>query len=166
MVYGVCDNEQNQGFDSNPDYVTQFGSEKGKLLLSNKTVLFFGGPFPHWCVSYYENVGLTPVKAAWNDTHFMFLDQESAMIATLSRTAVESGHEDMFVIEVFQDNNNNTIFIFYGFDWKGTWAAGIYLHDFLIDQLFGLTNGYYIYHWVDDSEDGVPQPEEIYQKCT
>lgn len=164
VVYGVCTDEQNQGFDSNPDYVTQSGPEKGKLLLSNKTVLFFGGPSPHWCVSYYEDAGLTPAKGAWNDTHFMFLDQESAIITILSRTVIESGREDMFVIEVFQDTNGNTIFIFYGFDWKGTWAAGIYLHDFLIDQMLGLTNGYYVYHWVDESEDGVPQPEEINQE--
>lgn len=68
IVYGLFEYPQNLGFDSNPDNVVQDGIEKGKVTMCNKTVLLFGGPSPHWCVSYYENAALAPVKSYYNAT--------------------------------------------------------------------------------------------------
>ncbi len=165
IVYGLFDHPQNQGFDSNPAYVVQTGLEKGKLAVSNKAFLFFGGPCPHWCVSYYENAGLTPVKFYYNVAAgtYNFVTQSGNTLASMSATA-DYNHEDMFAVEVLRDSNNNTIFIFYGFSWKGTWAAGIYFHGYLQNQISTLTNNYYVYHWSDLSADGVPQPNEIHQE--
>jgi len=70
-------------------------------------------------------------------------------------------HEDYFVIMTV-DQNNNRVFISYGFDWKGTWSAGIYLKAKYpnIEAYSGL---YYIFHWIDLNFDGVPQPNEMTQ---
>ena len=165
VLYGLFENPQNQGFDSNPDIVVQTGIEKGKIITSNKTILLFGGPWPHWCVSYYETAGLSPVKFYYNVTAgtYNFVTQTGDLLASLSATS-NFNHEDMFVIEAFQDTNNNTVYIFYGFSWKGTWAAGIYFHDFLHGQITTFTNSHYIFHWSDLSMDGVPQPSELHQE--
>lgn len=165
IIYGLFENAQNQVFDSNSDNVVQVGPEKGKVTTHEKTVLFFGGPVIHWCVQYYESAGFAPVKFHFNITANTcnFVTQSENPLAALSATN-DFDHEDMFVIEVFLDGNNNTVFMFYGFGWKGTWAAGIYFHDFLNDRITTLTNSHYIYHWSDVSMDGVPQPNEIHQE--
>ncbi len=75
------------------------------------------------------------------------------------------GHEDYFIIETFVDANSNHVFISYGFNWKGTWAAGIYLKaEYPTIQQF--TNVYYVFHWVDANGDGIPQTSEIAQVAT
>jgi len=165
IIYGLCQNPQIQGFDCYSDYVEQTEAERGKLLINNKTVLFFGGPRAHWCVSYHESAGLTPVKFYCNESAYTvnFVRQSGETLASLP-TTTDFNHEDMFLIEVFRDGSNNTIYVFYGFSWKGTWAAGIYFHGVLRGQLDALTDSYYIYHWVDLSGDGMPQPSEIHQE--
>lgn len=165
IIYGLFGNAQNQGFDSSPDNVAQTGTEKGKVIVCNKTLLFFGGPLVHWCVSYCESAGLAPAKFYFNVTADTcnFVTQSGDLLATLPASNGFE-HEDMFIMEAFLDSNNNTIYMFYGFGWKGTWAAGIYFHDFLNGRIATLTNSYYIYHWLDLSMDGVPQPNEIHQE--
>jgi hypothetical protein len=165
ILYGLCTNPQNQVFDSNSLYVEQSGIEKGKLLTNNKTVVFFGGPCGHWCVSYCENAALTPVKYYYNasSNRCSFITQSGEHLGSLPATTNFNG-EDMFVIEAFKDNSNNTIYIFYGITWKGTWAAGIYFHGVLDGQVDTLTGSRYIYHWIDLSGDGVPQPSEIHRE--
>ncbi|MCK4320574.1 hypothetical protein KAW11_03070, partial [Candidatus Bathyarchaeota archaeon] len=72
-----------------------------------------------------------------------------------------NGHEDMFVIEVFLDGDN-TVLMIYGFDWKGTWAGGIYFKEVMLENLSDYEEQYCIFHWVDDSgQDGIPQSSEI-----
>jgi hypothetical protein len=78
---------------------------------------------------------------------------------------VDFGHEDYFVIMTLKDASNNTIFISYGFDWKGTWSAGIYLKS-IFSNIAAYTNQYYVVHWVDSSADGIPQPVEMTQVAT
>jgi len=165
LTHELCNSTQNILYDSNVNYIVQTGPEKGKLLLNNSVALFFGGPCPHICVAYYEKINATPVKFYWNKTDNTFnfiLTKTGEVVASLPH--INFTHEDMFVIEVFRDSNNNLIFIFYGFDWKGTWAAGIYMHLFLSTHLSKLDSNFYIYHWIDLNMDGEPQTPEINQE--
>ena len=165
LIYGLCANEQNQGFDTAPNWVSQGASDKGRLLLSSKTVLMFGGWAPHWCVNYLQTNGLTPVSSYVQSvsgvTHYRFVDTKtSAMLVDVHD--INFTREDYFVLMVFKDGSNNSIFVSYGFDWKGTWSAGIYLKS-ISSNLAYFTNQYYVFHWIDSSADGIPQPEEMTQ---
>ena len=164
IVYGLCANTQHLGFNSTIGWLLPSGAIN-PATISGATVAMFGGPCPHVAVRYYEDAGLTPVKVAINATHYMFLDQADAVLADLAITAVAGGHEDMFVMEVFTDGDN-TIFVVYGFDWRGTWAGGIYFKEAVSKSLSNYPKAYYIFHWVDDpGQDGIPQNSEIHEEA-
>ena len=166
IVYGLCTNTQHLGFDTTPGWLLPSGAIN-TATISDATVAMFGGPAPHVAVRYYEGAGLTPVKAAGTATHYMFLDQADAVVAALAITAVAGGHEDMFVVEVFEDGDN-TIFVVYGFDWKGTWAGGIYFKEVISKNLGSYPEACYIFHWVDGPPgyDGIPQSPEIHPEAS
>lgn len=165
LVYGLCLNEQNQGFDTGAAWVSQGVSDKGRLLLSNKTVLMFGGWAPHWCVNYLQGIGLTPVSSSVTSGHYKFVVTNTSAVLVDFWQGVDFEHEDYFVMMTLKDANNNTIFISYGFDWKGTWSAGIYLKS-VYSNIASYTNQYYVVHWVDSNADGIPQSEEMTQVAT
>ena len=169
LVYGLCLNEQNQGFDTGATWVSQGVSDKGRLLLSNETVLMFGGWAPHWCVDYLQGHGLTPVSSsvtsAYGQTHYKFVVTNTSTVLVDFSQGVDFEHEDYFVMMTLKDANNNTIFINYGFDWKGTWSAGIFLKS-IYSNIATYTNQYYVIHWVDSNADGIPQPVEMTQVAT
>jgi hypothetical protein len=74
----------------------------------------------------------------------------------------DSGHEDMFAIEVLMDKTNLVV-IMYGFTWKGTWASGILFKETLSKNLSNYSEGCYVFHWIDDRrQDGVPENSEIH----
>ena len=163
LTHDLCNCTQNVVYDSDSEYVEQTGECKGRVRLNNSVVVLFGGPYPNLCVNYYERTNATPVKFYWNETDDTFnfiLTKTGEVVASMPRTA-DFEHEDVFVIEVFEDENGNTVFIFYGFDHKGTWASGIYMHHHLINQLDKLENSFYICRWVDANNDGEPQSVEI-----
>jgi len=123
----------------------------------------------HACIRYHEDshIGsqdgnwLAPVRFAENTSHYWFENQTYAVVGMLPISAVRNGHEDMFVIDVFPDGDN-TVLIIYGFDWKGTWAGGIYFEEVMLENLSDYEKQYYIFHWVDDSgQDSIPQSSEI-----
>lgn len=170
IVYGMCQNVQNQGFDTNPIWVSQNESDRGRLLLENQTVLMFGGPFPHWCVSYLEEHRLTPIyfveEEQKDGTHFKFVENSTdAVKVDKLAPSIDFEHEDYFAVMSLVDQNKNRVFIGYGFDWKGTWSAGIYLKA-ICPNIHAYTNSYYIFRWVDLNADGVPQPNEMAQITT
>jgi len=51
------------------------------------------------------------------------------------------------------------------FDWRGTWAGGIYYKKVILNNLNEYHKSYYIFHWIDDSGDGVPQISEIFEEA-
>ena len=167
ILYGMCQNLQNQGFDTNELWVSQEEENQGKLLLSDKTVLMFGSRFPHLCVKYLEERRLVPV--AFNITiengqqHLEFVDTATdRVIVDAPRNSIDFQHEDYFVVMTLKDENNNHVFILYGFDWKGTWGAGIYLKA-VYPNIDAYSAQYYVFHWSDINNDGVPQPNEMTQ---
>jgi hypothetical protein len=161
IVYGLCANPQNQAFDINSTLVSQDAADRGRLLLSNQTVLLFGGPNPHWVVKYLEDNNLAPIYFQTNGTNLKFIENSTG-IALVEKpiSGFDFEHEDYFVIESLFDENNNRIFVSYGFDWKGTWSAGIYLKN-IYPNIQTYTNQYYIIHWVDVNVDGIPQANEM-----
>lgn len=166
IVYGMSQNIQVQSFDSNALYLLQ-GMVKGRLLLSNKTVLLFGSWCPNWCVDYLQKRNATPIAfvASMENSqqHFKFLDVNTSVAKVdILTSSVNFEHEDYFVIMTLKDENNNHIFVFYGFDWKGTWCAGIYFKT-MYQSINLYTNQYYIFHWIDANGDGIPQPNEVTQ---
>jgi len=163
ILYGLGLNPQQQQFTSNSNLILESG-ELNTSKINNSVVVLFGGPCPQKTVRYYEEAGLTPLRFAANATHYMLVTQANFTVATLGRNNAESGHEDMFTIEVFKDKTN-IIVIMYGFGWKGTWAAGIYFKEVILKNLNAYSDNCYVYHWVDSSsQDGVPQSSEVHQE--
>jgi nitroreductase len=161
ILYGMCQNIQNQDFDNNPLAVSQNPADKGRLLLQNKTVLMFGSRNPHWGVRYLEDNRLTPIYFQNNGTHVK-LTENATNIDKVNHalSSIDFEHEDYFVIMALIDQNDNHVFINYGFEWKGTWAAGIYLKA-IYPNIQSYTNPYYIIHWQDTNADGIPQTNEM-----
>ena len=159
MIYGLSKKAQHQGFITKKDWLLGNG-KINSTTIKDSVVVFVGGPCAQSSVSYYENAGFTLVKFDSNSTHYEFVNQTGNLVAALSREAVSSGHEDMFVIEVFSDEGN-TILVIYGFSWKGTWAGGTYFKEVLSNNINNYSKTCYVFHWIDDDEqDGIPQSSE------
>jgi hypothetical protein len=166
IIYGMTQNAQNQGFDNNPQLVSQNVIDKGRLLLQNKSVLVFGSRNPHWSVRYLEDKRLTPIYFENNGTHVKFIETATGTnIVNRALSSLDFEHEDYFVIMAAVDENGNHVFINYGFEWKGTWSAGMYVKA-IYPTIQTYTNAYYIMHWQDTSNDGVPQTNEMTQIAT
>jgi len=169
IIYSLCVNAQNQGFDARSDWVSQSASDKGRLLLSNKTCLMFGGWAPNWCVNYLQGKGLTPVSSliqtVGGQPHMKFVNTKTGAVLVDILQSTDFEHQDYFVMMVLKDENGNEVFISYGFDWKGTWSAGIFLRA-IYSNILAYTNQYYVMHWVDSNGDGIPQSVEMTQVAT
>lgn len=164
IIYGLCKNIQNQGFVSTQNWLLETGAVDTSTI-KNSVVAFFGGPCTHKAVKYYESALLAPVKFAANTSHYMFVAQNGTVLATLLKTIVDSGLEDLIVMEIFKDSSN-TILIIYGFDWKGTWAGGICFKDLIVNN-FSYDKTCYIFHWIDTQPNNeVPGSSEIHLETT
>lgn len=163
IIYGLCSNTQRNIFD---DMIVEGDGEHDpgslNITVSNNILMAFGGPLPNWLVKYYEYNNASLIKFAEMEDKYAFINTTSGEIIAFLNKPVDFEHEDMFVIEVFSDNYNNTIIIFYGFEWRGTWASAIYLH-YLIDEnlLDTLSSSVVVFHWVDSNNNLMPEPDEI-----
>ncbi|MDD3792596.1 MAG: hypothetical protein PHY74_05650, partial [Candidatus Bathyarchaeota archaeon] len=166
VIYGMCSNTQVQSFDSNPEFVSQDAADKGRLLLTGKSVVLSGGPGPHWCVKYLEDSRLTPVYFQNDGTNIKFIETKTDT-AKVDRAldSIDFDHEDYFVVMTLKDENNNQVFINYGLGWKGTWASGLQLKS-MYSTIEDYSNVCYIFHWVDTNSNGIPEINEITQIAT
>lgn len=163
ILYGFSSNPQHQQFTSATDLTYESG-ELNTSKIDNSVIILFGGPCAQKTVGYYEEEGLAPLRFTANSTHYMFVTQTNVTAAALSRNKVVSGHEDMFIIEVFTDKTNLFV-IMYGFGWRGTWAGGIYFKEVISHNFNDYSEDCYVFHWIDDSaQDGIPQSSEIRQE--
>jgi hypothetical protein len=164
-VYGMCLNLQNIFFDTNLEFVSQNNADRGQLLSTEETALMFGGPNPNLCVRYLEQQRLTPLyfqadsDASGTWLKFVETSTGTAKVNVLA-SSMDFEHEDYFMVEALIDANSNRVFISYGFDWKGTWAAGMYLKA-IYPNIQTYTNSHYIIHWQDTNNDGIPQTNEM-----
>ncbi|MEM2094437.1 MAG: hypothetical protein QXI32_03980 [Candidatus Bathyarchaeia archaeon] len=158
IIYGLCTNTQNLGFNTTSGWILPTGAVN-HTTIHGAWVIMVGGPLHHVSVHYYESTGVAPIKYSDNATHHMFLNE--AVVASLPKSVVATGHEDMFLIETFTDGDN-IFYVLYGFSWKGTFAAGIYFKEVMSRNLKGYNKAFYIFHWVDGpNQDGIPQSPEI-----
>jgi hypothetical protein len=60
----------------------------------------------------------------------------------------------MFVVEVYNDANNRSMLLCYGFGWKGTYAAGKYFDTMIYPNLGSFPYGWIIVEWNDTNGNG------------
>jgi len=167
-VRNLCGATQHYGFNTTQYWLSPLGVIN-TTTIHNATIAMFGGRCPNVFMKYYETVrGLTPVKFEANSTHLWFENRSGTILGALPRsvTKIPNYHEDMFTAIVsYDEDGDNTFFIMYGIDWKGTWACGIYFKEVISKNLSAYTNDYYVFHWIDDNkQDGIPQSSEIDQE--
>ncbi len=160
IIYGACDHTQIQRFDNDPTIMSQNDPDRGRLLFAGNTVLMFGSRNPCYGVRYLEDKRLTPIYFV-NDGSNVKMIETATGVAKVNRaiSSMDWDHEDYFVLMVCMDENDNRVFINYGFEWKGTWATGIYLKAYY-STVGSASSGYYIFHWVDSDGNGIPQANE------
>jgi hypothetical protein len=163
VVYGMAVNQQILSLDTSPTYVTQ---STGKPLLAGKAIVLVGGQAVHASVKYYDDQRITPVYPSAEGTMYYWYTRagvkltSTAMDSTLFGNGI-SYHQDMFVVECFQDSDSNLVFIIYGYGWKGSFAGGNYFKSTIYPNIGTYTHAYYIYQWVDANNDGFPDLNEI-----
>ena len=142
--------------DTESLYVDQVdGSSLGGL-----PVISFGGPVVNPIVSYCESdstplLDRSPVKYVGEGGNCSFKLWNDSMIPDASLPlSVINEDEDMFLIEVFQNSDEQTLLIVYGFGWQGTYAAGKYFDKVIYPNLDDFKNQWVIVHWMDTSLDG------------
>jgi len=75
---------------------------------------------------------------------------------------LRSGTTDMFVVQSFTDGDNREVLITYGFGWKGSWIATIWLKEQKANNFdMLLSHHWYIIRWNDTNNDKLPQLEEL-----
>jgi hypothetical protein len=159
FIAGMCSKTQHEVTDTNPAVID---TGTGEVRLQNTTVVLFGGPAVDAPVHYYEQNRIAPLY--WqNDggTYYFYKANGSRLDATnLTYTQMSSGH-NLFVVESFTDNSGNRVYIFYGYGWKGTFAAGKFFKFIMYPDISSYTNSYYIFRWDDNNQDGFVDLNEI-----
>ena len=69
--------------------------------------------------------------------------------ATMPARDMVGSRRDMFIIEAFTDTNGRTVFIVYGFGWKGTFAGRLYFKNRIYPNITTFTDAWYVFEWVD-----------------
>ena len=172
ILYGLCYNPQNQGFDTNPNWVVQSGADKGKPLLLGKSVVTMGGPNANWIVKYYEvTLATTPAYFRANPAAnaYEFVDRATGSVKAYLPMSTDFNHKDLVVVMIVPGLAGffNDVIIMYGINWRGTWGAGIYFKDLIWGtgawsnpyQFVGYN--YVILYWEDSNNDAIPDGAEI-----
>ena len=138
---------------------------------SGKALVLFGGPLVNSLVYYYELNRVSPVywqlTGSWTTGTESWYTRDGAPIpgATMSVQTLLGGHGDMFLVEVFQDANGNTVLAAYGFGGRGTFASGYYFKSVISPNLASYGHAWYIFQWTDGANgqpyDGFVQLNEI-----
>jgi len=164
-INGMTANTQLACLDTSSSYVTQ---SNGKPSMTGKGIVLVGGPIVHACVKYYEGQRIAPVYFGMEGSKCYWYTKAGVK---LSQTAMDTSvfnvglayHQDMFVVETFLDSNGNTVFIIYGYGWKGSFAGGTFFKSVIYPNISSYTHAYYIYKWNDTNNDGFPDLNEISQ---
>jgi len=142
------------------------GQPRTSVIPGGSTIIMFGGRGVNAGVYYYEQVGTgadtAPVYCDVNGTHYNFKRSGTTPPVTLSSmlvSDVQGGHRDQFLIEIFEDANRRLIFIVYGFSWRATWAAALWIKFFQWPHCIGVWNhAYIIVQWEDNGNGIVEAP--------
>jgi hypothetical protein len=163
FVYGSLTNmPQTIALDTNSAYIDQI---TGAPTVSNKIIVLFGGPLVNEVVHYYESNGIALLHwglvGGWVSGTEYYYNRLGQPVASISLSVLGPGTQDMGLIEAFTDGAGNTVVIFSGFGWHGTFVAGVYFKTVLISQLPTMTDSWYIYSWSDTNRNGFAEVSEV-----
>jgi hypothetical protein len=163
MIFSKLSNVT-EGVDTNPSYVNQVtGMPVGE---EDNGFMTFGGPDVNLMTYYAENYDNAPIHFVLDGDRFYFrLADDTGIPGADLPISVINFDEDMFVIEIFEDNYNRYQMIFQGFGWKGTYAAGKYFDRIIYPALEWYDYDWIIVKWDDGNNDGfvnAPGDGDIY----
>jgi hypothetical protein len=150
--------------DTNSTYVDQ---ATGAPKLSNSIIVLFAGPLVNEVVHYYEVNRISPLwwslQGGWTSGIEYYRTRSGAVAASMPLNVLGAGSADMMLVESFTDANNNTVLIFSGFGWQGTYTSGFYMKAVLTQggSLAGMTDSWYFYSWTDMNHNGFVEDYEI-----
>jgi hypothetical protein len=150
--------------DTNSTYIDQ---ATGAPKLKNSIIVLFAGPLVNEAVHYYEQNRIAPLwwslEGSWSTGTLYYRTRAGDVAASMPIQTVGGGSEDMMLVEAFTDANGNTVLIFSGFGWQGTFTSGFYFKDVLSQggNLAGLTDSWYFYSWTDKNGNGFVEDYEV-----
>ena len=155
-------NDYTEALDIDENYINQ---TTGSPIAGPKTGIFtFGGPIVNPLVKHYEtSYPLNPmILFSQNSTHYMFTYANGTIVeGSILPLDVINNNIDMFLIEIFQNQENHTIMILYGYGWKGTYAAGKYFDRVIYENPAICNNSWLVVKWNDANQDGfVNMPDD------
>ena len=164
-VYGMVESmPQVTVLDTNGAYVDAI---TGAPKIRNSTIILFGGPLVNVLTHYYEDNGIAPLKwsleGSWSTGTEYYRTRSGAEAARIPLQTVAGGSQDYAMLEVFKDQFGNSVMIFAGFGWKGTFAGGLYFKTVLCQSvnLASLTDSWYFYSWRDTNGNGFADYNEV-----
>lgn len=162
FLYGLTANPQLVVRDDNPAYVDTVANHCASLT-TNTGLLLFGGPSINNFVNYYEQVlRITPIFFSSDGVNDYFIRRsDGSLIASLPISQIPGG-KDYFLTEVFNDANGNTVYVLYGFSYKGTTAAArelVFLRQ--LGTLAIQTSYWYVYSWQNTNGNGMVNDPSI-----
>jgi hypothetical protein len=163
FVYGSLKNmPQTIALDTDSSVIDQ---STGAPKVSNKIIVLFGGPLVNEVVHYYESNGIALLHwglvGGWVSGTEYYYNRLGQPVASIPLSALGPGTKDMGLIEAFTDGAGNTVIIFSGFGWHGTFVAGVYFKTVLISQLPTMPDSWYIYSWTDSNGNGFAEVSEV-----
>jgi hypothetical protein len=162
-VYGMMYNApQITALDTNSTYIDQ---ATGAPKIQNSIIVLFAGTLVNSVVHYYEVNRIAPLwwtlEGGWVSGTEYYRTRSGEVAASMPIQTVGGGSEDMMLVEAFNDQSGNTVIIFSGFGWQGTFTAGFYSKDSLAGQLGSMSDSWYFYHWSDQNGNGFPEYYEV-----
>jgi hypothetical protein len=136
-------------FDSN--FVDQTTGEP----VINGSIILSGGPQVNAPVKYYEQRRLSPVYWDKQSGNYVFNERDGTLVTGTAMTPSET--QDLFVIQIFQDEDTLIIMI-YGYGGRGTLAGAVYFDQVMWMNIADYPMGYYIFQWDDDGNNHVDSP--------
>ncbi len=165
IIYGMgLNTPQQQGLDTSSFLVD---TSTGAPLVGS-TIVIFSGPVVHSVVHYYETTRIAPIYFFYDQGIATFQFRRAAdntIVASMPETLSRGGHSDLFLLEAFIDQAGRRVFIGYGFDWHGSFAAAKYLKAVIYgpngQNIGQYLNSWYVFRWSDQNGDGYPDLNEI-----
>jgi hypothetical protein len=165
FLYGSLTNmPQVTAPDTNSTYIDP---STGAPKLRDSVIVLFGGPLVNAVVHYYEVSGIAPLHwglvGGWTSGTEYYYNRNGQAVVSMTVQAIGGGTQDLTLYEAFTDQFGNTVIVFLGLGWKGTFIAGLYFKTVLSNPsvLSSLTDSWYFYYWNDKNGNGFPDWYEV-----